>query len=252
MKQDERFNSILDIFPYGAPELRRSYNKYLTWGMGAAIGLYALGIGGWIQANSLGEEIIIVCPGPGREIFIESIPILPIDPTPTQVISVTQPGSKANIGVPIPVPPQIQLSENIEWMPPDGVIQVGPNSGSDSGAGQAVGINTNTTGVLPGLPIEIEPVEDTFEIVSEYPVVAKQVEPVYPRLAVQAQIEGKVYVRVLVGKDGRVKAAEIFNGPEVFHDAALEAAKQWVFTPGIQGNRPVNVWVMIPFKFELE
>jgi len=54
-----------------------------------------------------------------------------------------------------------------------------------------------------------------------------------------------------VGKDGRVKRAVAVDGPELFRDAAVEAARKARFKPALQGRNPVEVWVIIPFNFEL-
>jgi protein TonB len=76
--------------------------------------------------------------------------------------------------------------------------------------------------------------------------------PVYPELARLSQIEGTVVVRALVGRDGRVKETLLVRGVHDLLDrAALEAATSYVFLPAIQNERPVAVWVSIPFRFTL-
>ena len=64
-------------------------------------------------------------------------------------------------------------------------------------------------------------------------------------------IEGKVFVRVLVNLEGRVERVERVTGPEIFHEAVTEAARQWEFTPAIQNEQSVRVWMSLPFSFEL-
>lgn len=83
-----------------------------------------------------------------------------------------------------------------------------------------------------------------------------KVNPFYPELAVKAGLEGRVFVKALVGKDGKVIDAVVVDNageksPEIFHQTALEAAKQWTFTPAELQGKPVEVWVAIPFKFGL-
>ena len=100
--------------------------------------------------------------------------------------------------------------------------------------------------------VEIVEEEEPVEIwkVEKQPEVKKQVKPDYPEIARKAGIEGKVAVNVLVGKDGKVERIGEISGPEVFHGAAEAAALQWEFTPAIQNDRPVRVWVTIPFTFK--
>jgi len=73
----------------------------------------------------------------------------------------------------------------------------------------------------------------------------------YPEIAVQAGIEGRVTVRVLVNKEGRVIDIGKLTGPVVFHDEVEEKVRQLRFTPGLQNGNPVRVWVTVPFNFEL-
>lgn len=98
---------------------------------------------------------------------------------------------------------------------------------------------------------EIVEEEEPVEIwkVEKQPEVTKQVKPDFPEIARKAGIEGRVTVNALVGKDGKVEKVGEVTGPEVFHEAAKTAALQWVFTPAIQNDRPVKVWVAIPFNF---
>ena len=99
--------------------------------------------------------------------------------------------------------------------------------------------------------IEVVEEEEPVEIwkVEKQPEVLKQVKPDYPEIARKAGIEGRVTVNALVGKDGKVEKVGEVTGPEVFHEAAQAAALQWEFTPAIQNDRPVKVWVAIPFNF---
>lgn len=104
---------------------------------------------------------------------------------------------------------------------------------------------------------EIELEEEEEEIVELWkvekrPVVTKRVVPEYPEIALKANITGKVFVTALITKEGRVERLGKITGPEVFHAAAREAAMQWEFEPAIQNDRPVKVWVSLPFTFRLE
>jgi periplasmic protein TonB len=90
-----------------------------------------------------------------------------------------------------------------------------------------------------------------FVAFDELPVLLSAEQPAYPDLAREAGITGTVRVNVLVGKDGRVKKAIAMDGPELFRPAAVEAAQKARFKPALQGRNPVEVWVLIPFNFEL-
>ena len=69
----------------------------------------------------------------------------------------------------------------------------------------------------------------------------RKVEPVYPEQAAAAGVEGRVVVEVTVNEEGRVIAAHAVSGHPLLRDAAVEAARQWVFAPTHLSGRPVKV-----------
>ena len=102
--------------------------------------------------------------------------------------------------------------------------------------------------------IELEEEEDEIvDIwkVEKQPEYAKQIKPVYPEIAKKAGIEGSITIHVLIDKKGKVEAIGDIKGPQVFHEAAQKAALQYEFTPAIQNDKPVKVWVALRFKFQL-
>jgi TonB family protein len=65
-------------------------------------------------------------------------------------------------------------------------------------------------------------------------------------------LEGNVFVKVWVDKEGKVRKAVIQKSDApIFEEPAKEAAMQWVFTPALMQKGPVSVWVSIPFRFRL-
>jgi protein TonB len=111
------------------------------------------------------------------------------------------------------------------------------------GEGTPVGIDT-------GLEVEEEP--PPFVPTETLPSVAVRVTPEYPALAVRAGLEGKVLVNMWVDRTGRVrKAVVVKTDHEMFNDAALEAARRFVFTPATMNGKPVSVWVVVPFRFTI-
>jgi protein TonB len=155
--------------------------------------------------------------------------------------------------IPIPVPEEQATSTTIasqEQMPFAGTE-------GDTGLGDTTGLGGVDWGALDGGDIIIEeevmPSPDDFVFVEEQPVLVESQTPDYPALARQAGIEGTVIVRALVGKDGRVHDTIIGSGvSQILDEAAMNAARRFVFKPAIQNRNPVAVWVAIPFKFSLK
>jgi TonB family protein len=59
-------------------------------------------------------------------------------------------------------------------------------------------------------------------------------------------------VKLWIDKEGGVKKVVIQkSASDIFDQAALDAARQFVFKPALSKNRPVDVWVSVPFHFKL-
>jgi peptide/nickel transport system substrate-binding protein len=72
----------------------------------------------------------------------------------------------------------------------------------------------------------------------------------YPDLAKKAGITGKVFIKVVVGPDGKVKSAEVLRGIGGGCDeAAMEAAKKSSFKPGTVNGQPADRPFTIPYSF---
>lgn len=96
------------------------------------------------------------------------------------------------------------------------------------------------------------PAPDDFVAVESEPVRISIDKPVYPQVARTAGIEGTVVVRVLVGRDGKVKDVIYIEGPEGLKGAAEECARTAVFRPALMDHKPVEVWVLMPVTFKLQ
>ncbi len=75
---------------------------------------------------------------------------------------------------------------------------------------------------------------------------------VYPAVARLNNIQGKVRVRALLDKTGRVVKTVVQPGAHpLLADAAVEALQKTSFTPAKENNQPVAVWIEIPVDFRL-
>jgi protein TonB len=92
---------------------------------------------------------------------------------------------------------------------------------------------------------------DVLDWAETMPRLASMPRPEYPAIAREAGIEGLVLVRATIGIDGRVIATEVVEGLDVLAAAAIAAVRVAIFTPGLQGDRPVSVRVAVPVRFAL-
>jgi TonB family protein len=100
-------------------------------------------------------------------------------------------------------------------------------------------------------PAQTEDQVYEFVTVDVKPVITRDTEPIYPQGAIDAGVEGTVVVSIVVGKDGSVTSAEIFSSIPELDNAALQAARSKVFSPGIVGGSPVSTKMNIPIRFVL-
>ena len=77
---------------------------------------------------------------------------------------------------------------------------------------------------------------------------------VYPNLALEKEIEGKVIVSVLIDDDGTVVSREIlYTDSRIFNQPSLNAIDNYgKFIPAIKNGKNVPCWLNIPFNFKLE
>lgn len=76
--------------------------------------------------------------------------------------------------------------------------------------------------------------------------------PVYPAVARSRQWEGRVLLKVRVRADGTCGQVEVSqsSGHEVLDEAALEAVRNWRFSPAKRGGQAVESWVSVPIHFK--
>ena len=65
------------------------------------------------------------------------------------------------------------------------------------------------------------------------PGVIKRVEPIYPPIARTARIQGQVVLDAIILKDGSVGEIRVLKSANpILERSAVEALRQWRFTPG--------------------
>jgi TonB family protein len=88
--------------------------------------------------------------------------------------------------------------------------------------------------------------------VDEFPQPLKKVDPKYPELAQKAGIEGKVYIQLSIDTTGTVTDAKVIKTDhEILNEPALQAARQWTFTPAMKDKKKIAIVLTVPFAFKL-
>jgi TonB family protein len=82
-------------------------------------------------------------------------------------------------------------------------------------------------------------------------LIAYRTMPVYPQTAERLGIQGTVLLDTVVGKDGRVLEVRPTNGPSELTTAAMDAVKNWRFSPFTLDGDAVEVETTIGVEFRI-
>jgi protein TonB len=83
------------------------------------------------------------------------------------------------------------------------------------------------------------------------PTKTKDVKPVYPPIAQSARVQGVVIIEATIGANGRVQDARVLRSIPLLDQAALDAVRQWEFTPTLLNGVPVPVIMTVTVQFTL-
>jgi TonB family protein len=81
------------------------------------------------------------------------------------------------------------------------------------------------------------------------PTKIKDVAPVYPSIAKSARVSGTVQIELTVGPDGKVADWRVVKGVPLLDEAALDAVKQWEYTPTRVKGVAVPVIINVAVNF---
>jgi protein TonB len=236
--------TIAVLVPYGASELKAVAQKYMLLGLVAgilvcfsAVGTYNLAV--WLNEDEEPVHTVRILKytdlGPPPSLTNQAAP----------AVSAAGPAVRPSIGVPIPVPDAEVSPEQTIASQTELSQQTAPTVDANAGGSGGAQIEQD-------LKIDDDVAPPDFVPYEKEPTVIKKVEPKYPDLALRAGLEGNVFVKVWVDKEGKVRKVVLLKSDApIFEDAAIAAAKQWVFTPAVMQKGPVSVWVSIPFRFRL-
>jgi len=84
------------------------------------------------------------------------------------------------------------------------------------------------------------------------PTKTVDVKPIYPPDALTARVQGVVICEAVIGPDGKVADVRILRSIPLLDRAAIDAVRQWEFTPTLLNGTPVPVIMTMTVNFTLE
>jgi len=246
---------------YGAYQLRKEYQRYLLRATIIAFLIFIVGtaspklISMISSANAdddLDKNVVI------NMMDLPPPPDLDDTPPPPPPPDIPPPKiSTIEFKVPVPKPDEEILDdETIHEMEE---IEEEINIGLEDIEGDSVGYDFGDIGegdIVAEIEEPDEPDPNAFIMVEKEPapVNMENLKKLigYPPTAKEAEIEGKVILRILVGKGGKYEKHIVVKNPHPLLTKEVEKhIRNLEFTPGIQAGKPIRVWVTIPFDFKL-
>jgi protein TonB len=83
------------------------------------------------------------------------------------------------------------------------------------------------------------------------PTQVRRVSPVYPPDARAAGVQGVVILEAVIDVDGRVSDARVLRSIPLLDQAAIDAVRQWEYTPTLLNGIPVPVIMTVTVQFAL-
>jgi protein TonB len=159
---------------------------------------------------------------------------------------------------PTRIPSQIRIIKEEE--PPPTVNTTGGVVGGVPGGvpgGQLGGViggiisETSKIPILPRLPKAELPRRVRISQGVSAGLLIREVQPVYPPLARDAHIQGRVILSAIIGKDGTIQNLHLVSGHPLLVPAAISAVRQWRYRPYLLNGEPVEVETEITVNFTL-
>lgn len=248
---------------YGASELKKSYQAFTFKGFLIALTIHIALIAGYMLLAYINESNAKDIPI-GKDIprIVDIRDVLPpsMDETEIPEVKKEEIAKVKDLSALQPEPVKREIADDVKLKTQDDLNKMEGNAGRDS----LIASNTTPHDTkiddtkLDNILKKDQPVKDTYKEfeVEKAPVCINlaQVKSSlhYPETAVETGAEGKVTVKILVGEDGNVLKIGTLTGNDIFYDEVKEKSMNLQFTPGLQNNNPVKVWVTVPFSFKLK
>jgi periplasmic protein TonB len=126
--------------------------------------------------------------------------------------------------------------------------------------GALIGVESGPPSEIPGAGIANVPPPPPPEPVRpmrlhsgmKAPVKTTHVAPLYPMIARQAHIDGVVILEAVLDDQGRVESVRVLRSIPMLDQAAVDAVRQWRFTPALLNGQAVPVVMTVTVNFTLQ
>jgi TonB family protein len=137
---------------------------------------------------------------------------------------------------------------------PEGIGPGGPATADGPGCSWCVNIGDQSKGPLP--PQQETTVRQKPQILKmttiDPAMLIHRVEPIYPPLAKQMHMEGRVELHAIIATDGTIQSLQVVSGAPLFIQSATEGVRQWRYRPTYLNGQPVEIDTYITVVYTLQ
>jgi periplasmic protein TonB len=223
-----------------------------AWTRAASVALHALAVVAVVVIPLLRDERLPETATEVRAFFAKPLEMAAPSPPPPP------PAAAAHVATRPPIQPDSSRFVAPVEIPTEIVPEAGLDLGVESGAAGGVeggvpgGVVGGVVGGLPEAapPPPARPLRAGLDV--REPRRVRKVEPVYPQIAIDSHVQGIVILECQIDSRGRVDNVKVLSGNVLLKEAAVEAVKQWVYTPTLLNGVPVPVLMTVTLTFELK
>jgi protein TonB len=143
-----------------------------------------------------------------------------------------------------------------EVKPETGIEQGARDAASGIEGGVVGGVTGGIVGGLEAAPPPPPPPPPPAPVrvggAIKQPTKVRDARPVYPPIAQSARVQGVVIIEAVIGPDGKVQEAKVLRSIPLLDAAALDAVRQWQYTPTLLNGIPVPVIMTVTVNFTLQ
>jgi protein TonB len=177
---------------------------------------------------------------------------MPVDiqlPKPRVIAATPNSGAMSENAAPV-VPPE-GVGDETEREPDSTPAPRGLSDGIVGGPPSSIdGVGIVAALPPPPAPEPIAPIR--LHSGMKAPVKIADVAPVYPALARNARIQGVVILEAVLNPQGGVESVRVLRSIPQLDQAAVDAVRQWRFTPALLNGQPVPVVMTVTVNFNLQ
>ena len=229
---------------------RSGLRRHLTGAVPVSIGLHLVALFLFLVIP-LTAKIVLPMVSVDLPEYVRLAPM----PPPPEVAAPQTRGAERTAVAPSPptsAPPRIP-DEPLE---PPRYTAVGPPPVEGLPPGSGDGFGTSVNPAPPSVLMPPVPQKPSGPVrVVDLPVAPKKTidaRPIYPEIARLARREGTVVLEAVLDPTGHVTQLRVIQSVPMLDQAAMDAVRQWRYTPSTYNGHPVSVLMTITIRFKLQ